>query len=210
MRINRAIELFSEVETFSLLDFARLSKSTNTSAAVTLHRWTVEDKIIPLKRGLYTLSHKLRHRKLSSEKIANLLREPSYLSSVWALSYHEAIMESVFTFTSVSPWPKSNYVNAFGRYEYQQLKETLFFGYARSNDGVLIASPEKALLDYLYLSRRTWSWEEIEAELRLKPDILNNEKMMTLAAIYKSLSLEKMARLISTHLTKENSEWSTL
>lgn len=210
MRIHRALQLFPNIEVFDLNDFSKLSNISGSSAAVTLSRWVKEGKIISLRRGLYTLSNHLRQKPLSSARIANVLREPSYLSSVWALAHHKAIMESVFVFTSVTTWPKRNYENSFGRYGYQQIKEELFFGYAREHDGALVASPEKALLDYLYLNRRTCSWEEIQAELRLKPDVLNTKTLIKMAAAYHSIPIEKMAADISQHLLEESSNWSAL
>jgi predicted transcriptional regulator of viral defense system len=80
---------------------------------------------------------------------------PSYISLHSALSFYGIIPEEVVSITSVTTMKTNQFVNDFGTYTYQKVKRNLFFGYEPKllQDGraMLFATPEKAILDLLYL-----------------------------------------------------------
>jgi predicted transcriptional regulator of viral defense system len=80
---------------------------------------------------------------------------PSYISLHSALAFYDMIPEAVVRMTAVSTLKKASFENAFGIFTYQQIAPDLFFGYDVKpfSDGqsLLLAQPEKALLDLLYL-----------------------------------------------------------
>lgn len=114
-----------------------------------------QGEIIALKSGLYVLSD-LFGRTPVPELVANLLYGPSYVSLDYALSRYGLIPERVFTVTSVCTGRKKLYNTAIGSYSYHRIKPAYYcLAYQRhetSEASYLIASPEKALCDKLYLA----------------------------------------------------------
>lgn len=116
--------------------------------------WVKRGDVIKLRRGLYTLGALDRRAGLSMELIANILYRPSYVSLEFALQYYDMIPERVHMVTSVTPKKTAEFTNSFGNFRYQSVRKGAFFGYASVKDefgfDVLIATPEKALIDYMY------------------------------------------------------------
>ena len=79
-----------------------------------------------------------------------VIRRPSYLSLEYALSRHGILSQNVFTLTLVTPKLPYTYRTQGGIMEYHQIKRTLFRGYV-AEGSVLVAEPEKALLDLVYI-----------------------------------------------------------
>jgi len=134
---------------FSLYDLERIFPSHRLALKKFLNRKLKEEKIVRLKRNLYCLADK----KPSDYLIANILYQPSYLSLEWALSFYSIIPEVIYPITSVTTKPTREF-NVLNRvFSYQTIKKEAFCGYFinQSEDGsFLIATPEKALADYLY------------------------------------------------------------
>lgn len=85
---------------------------------------------------------------------ANQLHAPSYISLASALSKYNFIPEGVFSVTSCSTLKTQSFETPASRFRYRHLKSDLYFGYQLDTWGdhhYLIAEPEKALIDYLYL-----------------------------------------------------------
>jgi len=117
--------------------------------------WQKRGYLHPLKRGIYILDEAYTKAQPDPLFVANYLLEPSYLSLEFALSYYGLIPEAARTYTSVSTKHSRAFDNMLGRFTYRTVKPSLFFGYEPRQAGlreVLIATPEKALLDYFYLN----------------------------------------------------------
>lgn len=105
-----------------------------------------------LKPGLYAFEGRMP----SGEEIANALYQPSYLSFEYALARHGIIPEMVYALTSATTKPTRTFATADLGFEYFKIKRQAFTGYGLVQDGrdrtrsVLIAEPEKAVVDYLY------------------------------------------------------------
>jgi predicted transcriptional regulator of viral defense system len=125
-------------------------------------------EIIALKSGLYVLSS-LYGRIPVPELVANLLYGPSYVSLDYALARYGLIPERVFTVTSVCTGRKKQFDTAIGCFSYQQLKPAYYcLAYQRQQAGdssYLIATPEKALCDKLYLAARVPDVQAMETFL---------------------------------------------
>ena len=118
--------------------------------------------------------------------VACRIYRPSYISLHTALSIYGMIPEAVSSITSVSTLKTAKFENAFGQYAYQNVKPDLFFGYKPVmlplNTAIInppqlawmLAHPEKALLDLLYLYPFYDSEEELE-QLRLDDDFMTGE-----------------------------------
>jgi predicted transcriptional regulator of viral defense system len=100
-----------------------------------------------LEMGKYIIPSK----KPSNFLIANFLYEPSYISFESALNFHGILSQFPFEITSATV-KKTKIKEIDGNiYSYSHINKDLFWGYEKK-DGFLIALPEKALLDQIYLS----------------------------------------------------------
>ncbi len=125
---------------------------------------------------------------------ANRLYQPSYLSLETALSYHGLIPEGVYALTSVGSRKTQTLNTSIGSFSYRHLKPRLFFGYQvlrqtspALNRPVLMAYPEKALLDYCYLNTHLNALDDFVA-LRLNATHLHHhldrDRLRTYTALF--------------------------
>ncbi len=138
--------------------------------SVQLSRWVKAEKLIQLRRGMYMLPAHLWRRSISLEKLANLLVSPSYVSLERALSIHGHIPEAVPLVQSVTTGRPLMLRTPVGDFQYRHVKQSWFGGYQvvpAGDNSVLVAKPEKALLDLIYLSRGEFVAERFE-ELKLQ------------------------------------------
>lgn len=95
----------------------------------------------------------------------------TYLSLHYALSFYGIIPEAVTDITCVTSNRTAAYHNDFGRFSYQTVKPDLFFGFRQMpvspQGSYLLAFPEKAILDLLYLYPQ---YNTAEALLELRFD----------------------------------------
>lgn len=150
-----------------------------------LTRWSHDELLIKLRRGWYAFPEMLR-RPDFSRYVACRIYRPSYISLHMALSIYGMIPEAVTDITAVTTLKTAHFENSFGQYFYQNLKPSMYFGYkpvtlssATSAVGSpvqiwLLAHPEKALLDLLYLYPFYDSEAELE-QLRLDEYFMTEE-----------------------------------
>lgn len=116
-----------------------------------IHFLVKEGKILRLKRGLYCVNPKFSRRPVDLMVVANCLYDaPSYVSLETALAHYGLIPEAVMGVSSVTKGRSKRFVTQVGWFMYQTIPENLFGIGVRTQKGCLIASPEKALCDYLY------------------------------------------------------------
>jgi len=120
-----------------------------------LSRWVASGKLLQLRRRVYALPAARRRRAPHAFETANLLVRPSYVSLEAALSFHGMIPEAVFTTTSITSARPVLHRTPLGDFDYRHVLAGLFWGY-RSVEvapgvSALVARPEKALLDLVYL-----------------------------------------------------------
>ena len=101
-----------------------------------LTRWSHKDLLIKLRQGWYAFPELLQ-RPDFARYVACRIYRPSYISLHTALSIYGMIPEAVTSITSISTLKTARFENKFGQYSYQLTW--------------LLAQPEKALLDLLYL-----------------------------------------------------------
>jgi predicted transcriptional regulator of viral defense system len=142
---------------------------------IQLSRWVKTGKILQLRRGLYSIAPPYQKRQPHPFLVANHLQKASYVSLQSALSFYGLIPEVVNITTSVSTGRPERLETPLGTYEFRHIKTELLFGYQMAELGeqsVLIATPEKALLDLIYLQPGSDSAAYLK-ELRLQ----NTEKL---------------------------------
>ena len=119
-----------------------------------LTRWAKKRYIIRLRQGYFAFSE-YKNKPDYSLYFANRIYRPSYISLHTALSFYGMIPEAVVQITSVASLKTTSFSNDFGEYSYKNVKENLMFGYElkpmADNRTIQFATPEKALLDLLYL-----------------------------------------------------------
>lgn len=140
-----------------------------------LHEWLRHGYLLRLRRGWFAFSDAAGLPGIS-DHVAGILHSPSYLSCETVLSRCGLIPESVVQLTSCTTLKPAFFENAFGQFSYRTLKPALFFGYAAvilpSGLPASVATPAKALCDYLYLNPSLSSTPSALEELRLDPGIL--------------------------------------
>lgn len=171
-----------------------------------LTRWVRRGLLVRLRQEYFAFPEYL-YRPDFARYIANRIYRPSYISLHTALSFYGLIPEAVVQITSVSTLKTATFRNPFGEYSYKSIKSDLMFGYEpRSIVGgrtLLFATPEKALLDLLYLYPFYNDEEELE-QLRLDEDYmqeeLNRERLGEYLGRFRSKTLDKrVATLLKTY-----------
>lgn len=121
-----------------------------------LSDWTRAGKLIQLRRGLYAFPPPYAGERPMSYVVANRLVQPSYVSLQAGLSYYGMIPEHVAVVTNVTTGRPQKHQNDFGRFWYRHIKTEFFFGFhfwlVTRKQYAFIATPEKALLDLIYLT----------------------------------------------------------
>jgi len=165
MKFDDLLSKLGKQPFFDLPSVVQLTDEPRKSVQVQLYRWCNAGKLIPLRRGMYCFAEPYASQSINGAQLANHIYRPSYLSTFWALGYYGLIPEKVVTFTSVSSRVTRKFENALGLFTYRHLKADAFWGYGRLEIGgrrVLIAEPEKALLDLWYLENGPWTPERMD------------------------------------------------
>ena len=163
-----------------------------------LTRWVKKGYLLKIKNGIYVF--KRDYKKIKGEEIAAAIYQPSYLSLESALSAYGFIPEMVYAYVSVTGKINRTFDNDFGHFIYRHVKSELFWGYreVKTDTGrYLIAEPEKALLDYLYLNLSKINSESDFENLRFNEDqlreTLNREKFEKYLQAFEIKKLKRWA-----------------
>ena len=142
-----------------------------------LTRWCRKGRLVKLRNQYYAFPECASMPDFS-RYVANRIYAPSYISLHSALSFYGMIPEEVVQVTSVTTLKTARFRNDLGTFRYQNVKTPLYFGYeiktTQNGRGILFATPEKALLDLLYLNPYYKTEQDME-ELRLDEDFMQNE-----------------------------------
>lgn len=166
-----------------------------------LSSWSKKGYITKLKNGLYLFNE--RKDSVSGESIAFTVYQPSYVSLERALSRYGIIPEMVYNVTSITSKTTRTFKNDMGIFVYRHIKKGLFFGYRKVDDGkgvYLLAEPEKALLDYLYLNLAKLRDKTDIEELRLNrfslDETINKEKLMQYTNVFDNKKLNRILKFV--------------
>lgn len=136
-------------------------------------------KLLRVCRGFYVLGKKYRRRSLDLYALAGQIYGPSYISFESALSYHAWIPEAVYTVTSATTKRAKTIETPFGAFSYARVpRRNAMQGVERieKNQSIFfVASPWRAILDYVYVNNPGWrSREALVESLRI-----DEEKLVT-------------------------------
>jgi predicted transcriptional regulator of viral defense system len=174
---------------FTLLDFERFFGVSPTQTKYFLEENTRSNLFLRLKNGLYALRTDLP----PEEEIANQLYRPSYLSFEYALAAHNILPEMPYAITSATTKPTRVFNVEERTFSYLTIKRAAYAGYMpmkREGRVVLMAEPEKALVDYLYFV----SLGKKQRNDRLNTGDLNKQKALGYASLFNRKGLEKIVK----------------
>ena len=155
----------SETGAFTLMEVARWVGGSSNRQFALLKRALKSGEVIRIHRGLYCLASKYLRRKPDPLVLAQRIHGPSYISLETALSYHDWIPEAVYAITSASMDRAREFETPLGHFSFTRIPQKVFYmevtriekeGGRKSEPGFhtgesfLIASPLKALADYVY------------------------------------------------------------
>lgn len=159
---------FQPYQVFSLQDVKKFFPDFSYRQ---IDRWEKKGYLIKIKQGFYTLADQDINQSFSF-LVANRIYYPSCISLEKALKYYGLIPEEVFQITSVSTKKTAEFDTPIGNFGYRHISPKLFWGYklVKIDDSkFLIAEPEKAILDYLYLNPRLKTVDDFEG-MRINED----------------------------------------
>lgn len=151
--------------------------------------WLKSGDLIRIKKGLYIFGKNVALTAFSLEVLANLIYGPSAISLNYALAYYGLIPEKVTTVTSIVSKRNKLFSTPVGEFTYQYLNPQKYpLGIELAQDAnrnhFLIASPEKALCDYVYLVDRKVRLKTLdEVDAYLLHDLRIDENALKLLRI---------------------------
>lgn len=188
----RAQTPFEEVDYVFLMD--RLKEYAQPRQKIRV--WLQNKMLLRVKKGIYVFGQSSSRGPYCLEHLANIIYGPSIISLEYALSFYGWIPESVHEVTSVTTGRNKIFNTPVGRFNYRH-QSRKYFPYGTTdilikNRHVLMATPEKALLDLLYFSKPIISSqnefnEHLFENLRINEEQFENSKLnlYELASIFR-------------------------
>jgi len=131
-------------------DVGMILNINNPHASQLLSRLARDKSILSLKRGLWLIDKKINPFQLVQYLTAPF---PSYLSLHTALYFHGMISQIPQIIYVATIARTQRLKTPLGHYSLHHIQPDFFFGYCEMEDSeTLMATPEKALIDYLYLA----------------------------------------------------------
>jgi predicted transcriptional regulator of viral defense system len=177
------------------------------SLRLQLSRWVRTGRLVQLKKGLYTVTEPYRNVIPHPFVLANAMKRASYVSLQSALGHFGMIPEHVPTVTSVTTQRPERVDTQLGQFIFRRIRKNWFCGYQQvdlgSGQRVFVATPEKALLDIVYLTPGADSYDFL-AELRLQSlESLDLNALRQLAEISRSAKLRRAVKHIAELVEQE-------
>ena len=161
---------------FTTQDVATLFPGSENRRYSLVKRAIAGGEVIHICRGLYCLASKYRKKNVNLYALAQRIYGPSYVSLESALSWHGWIPEAVYTLTSVSVGKAKEFNTPLGVFSYVPVPQKIFYtAVERMTDEAgnvfLIATPIKALADYVYVHKKDWTGlKPVTESLRVEPE----------------------------------------
>lgn len=172
--------------------------------ATKIMRMVSAGELYAVKRGLYETD-----KSCPPAYLSGVVYGPSYLSFEYALSVYGMIPERVEVYTAATLRKNRSkmFSNDFGVYTYRDIPESAFpYGITIRNEGAyswLIATPEKALCDLLYVKPSVESTSDLEGilfdSLRIEDDDFNDldkDRLHFMSQRYKSANLKFLRKYL--------------
>ncbi len=137
---------------FGYQDIARVLEISESSARVSASRYVGQGALVRIRRNMYVL-REVWNAAAREQKflLANMGQTPSYISLMTALDYYEITTQVQRDFFESIAIKRTRELPVNGQiFKYTKIATNLYFGFKKEK-GFFIATPEKALLDALYL-----------------------------------------------------------
>ena len=178
-----------------------------------LTRWKNAGRIYQLRRGLYSIAPPFQKVNPHPFVVANHIVKASYVTSQSALAFYDLIPENVPQTISVTGNRPGTWETPLGTYHFRHIKPTLLRGHRMidlsGGQQALVATPEKALLDLVYLQPGGDSGAYLES-LRLQNlDQLDLDQLRNLVTLF---GMPKMSRALAVimFMMQAEMEYETL
>ncbi|HEX5033889.1 MAG TPA: hypothetical protein VFW62_05360 [bacterium] len=185
--------------------FSLLRRAGYASPPKKIHDLIKAGALTNVKKGLYTVAPPYAQGPVCRETLANLIYGPSCISLEYALAYYNLIPEQVKVLTSVTPKKDKRFETPMGAFTYRYLtkekyREEIGLIWVDSQHPVLMASPEKALSDYILLNKishletKEDAREFLLEDLRMDPESLKKLDLIAMHRLnraYRSKSIDR-------------------
>jgi len=209
-RMTETVLEKSDTGAFTLLELSQWVGGTSNRQFALLKRALKSGEVIRIHRGLYCLATKYLRRKPDPLVFAQLIHGPSYISLETALSYHGWIPEAVYAITSASMDRAREFETPFGHFSFTRIPQKVFYtevtriekqdgnepGF-HAGESFLIASPLKALADYVYAYKADWtSAGPVIESLRVDENSLAGINSETIGLLIDNYSSRRVQRFL--------------
>jgi predicted transcriptional regulator of viral defense system len=155
--MNWTTVLTNEARTNCIVRVDELARRYKRSEAVVRNALRRQEQNGLVERVSTKLYINHLNSQFSTRDLVNLLRPKSYISLESALVDKGVINQSPSALTCVAPAHPQSYHTKSTNIVYRKISPNLYWGYEEKNtryNKYLIAEPEKALLDWIYLTRQ--------------------------------------------------------
>jgi len=212
MEFERVLELVGDEPVFETA-LLLAGKVNPNIVRLQLTRWTKSGRVYQLRRGLYAIAPPYQKVKPHPFLIANRMQRASYVSLQSALAYYGLIPDTVHATLSVTAGRPERLKTPLGVFEFRHIKPDLLRGYRMTDlhgQQALVAMPEKALLDLVYLQPGGDSPHYLR-ELRLQNlERLDMHELYRQAAAFNTPKLRRAVEAITRLSQTETQEYEAL
>jgi predicted transcriptional regulator of viral defense system len=183
----------NNISVFRLNDAAKILRKPRRYVALFLHRAVERGFIKRAEKGLY-----YPVRGTNEYIIASAMLSPSYVSMISALHYYGLTTQIPNTVYVVSPERHRPVHDILGHeIIFKHIKREMMFGYRReTNSNIMIADPEKALIDIFYFN----DVNDIDPDVLETPPRISVERLISYAIKSNNLKIiKKTADLLADY-----------
>jgi predicted transcriptional regulator of viral defense system len=216
MEFNQLLNLLEDIPVFE--STMLLAGDVNPEIVrLQLTRWKKSGRIYQLRRGLYAIAPPYQKVKPHPFVVANLIQRASYISLQSALAFHGLIPETVQITQSVTTGRPERRETPLGIFEFRHIRPELLHGYtmtelqsSQPGQQALVATPEKALLDLVYLQPGGDTFNYLH-ELRLQAlERLDKGELHRQAELFNTPKIHRAVEVIARLAQTETQEYESL
>lgn len=190
-------------------DLESLFQGTPARRYALVNKAIKSGELVRLCRGYYTLHHRYQKEKtLDTFYIANRIVPFSFVSCESALSFHNFIPERILQTNSIAPFGRNKkFETPYGNFIYRVLPilpACFYFGVQMivlNNHIVYIASPLRALMDYVYCHKiKNANAHFLVESLRIEKkniDAITKKEITVLRGVYRSRYVTTLLKNLS-------------
>jgi hypothetical protein len=189
----------SDILTTEVLD--SLLQGTSESRYGLVKRAIANGDLVHIKRGLYTLPRKHQRREINLYELSQWIYGPSYVSFESALAFHNWIPEAVYSVTCATSRNAKSFQTPHGLFVYKRIPYlVLYEGVERlggPESAFFMATPLKALADYVYVNKKDWKgMEPLVEDLRIEEESLRQVNVRDLDALAEVFTHHRVRRFL--------------